>query len=117
MHLFIPGWYIRVLTLAAGTTVVGKIHRHAHPMAILAGRAEVADGHTAAILSAGYHGVSQPGVKRAVHCLEDTIFMTIHANPTDTRDLAAIEAEHIEPEDPETQALMSSNQGATLCRG
>ncbi len=49
-------------------------------------------------VAAGYIGISPPGVKRVVLGLEDTLFVTVHLNKDDTRDIAAIEAEHIEPE-------------------
>jgi hypothetical protein len=112
LHFWLPGLYIRVLTLRAGSTVVGKIHRHDHHLCVVSGHAEVADGFERFEVRAGYSGLSRAGAKRAVHCYEDTTFLTVHKNPTNTRDLAAIEAEHIAPEDAETQALAREhNQG------
>ena len=40
-HFFAPGMYLRELTVPAGMLIVGKIHRHAHFLMVLAGRAEV----------------------------------------------------------------------------
>lgn len=112
-HFFWPGKYGRMLTLEADSGTVGKIHRHAHPLLVLSGFAEIVDGTARYLLRGGDAMLSQPGVKRAVYCIERTTFLTIHDNPTDTQDLSAIEAEHIVPEDPDTLALIASiNQGA-----
>jgi hypothetical protein len=42
--------------------------------------------------------ISQPGAKRVVLIHEDLVWTTVHANPTDTRDLALIEAAVIAPD-------------------
>lgn len=110
LHFWLPGLYIRVLTLPAGTTVVGKIHKHEHRLCVLKGHAEVADSFSRFDVSAGYSGVSPAGAKRAVHCYEETTFLTVHQNPSNTRDLVAIEAEHIVPDDATTMALAGRYQ-------
>jgi hypothetical protein len=97
-HFFAPGMYLRELTIPAGMLVVGKTHKHAHFLMVLKGRAEVVSEFGREIVTAGYIGVSQPGVKRVVLAIEDTQFVTVHANQSDTQDLDIIEAEHIEPE-------------------
>ena len=38
-HFFAPGMYGRRFTMPAGMLVVGKIHKHAHLMMVLKGRA------------------------------------------------------------------------------
>ena len=106
LHFWLPGYYVRVLTLPKDSLVVGKIHRHAHDLCVLSGHALVLDPEWHEVYG-GSHFRSEAGAKRAVYCYEDTTFMTIHKNPSGTRDLAAIEAEHILPEDAETAALMA----------
>lgn len=106
-HYFAPGMYGRELTVPAGMTLTGKIHKHGHFLMCLKGRATVVDEFGRYEVSAGYVQHSKPGAKRAVHAHEDTTFVTVHLNPTDTQDLTAIEAEHIEPETPEMQALVA----------
>ena len=97
-HHFAPGMYLRELTVPAGMLIVGKIHKHAHFLMVLKGRARVTSEFGDDILEAGYIGVSQPGVKRVVQAIEDTLFVTVHVNKEDSQDLVVIEAEHIEPE-------------------
>ena len=112
-HFFWPGQYGRMLTLEADSATVGKIHRCDHPLLVLSGFAEIVDGDSRYLLRGGEAMLSKAGIKRAVYCIERTTFLTIHDNPSDTRDLPALEAEHIVPEEPDVQALIASiNQGA-----
>ncbi len=97
-HFFAPGMYGRKFPLPAGMTVVGKRHKHAHFLMILKGKTAIVDEEKRVIAEAGDVFVSQPGVKRVVHALEDTIFFNVHLNPSDTQDLEQIEFEHIEDE-------------------
>lgn len=97
-HFFAPGMYLRELVVPAGMLMVGKIHKHEHFLMVLSGRAEVISEFGRDIVEAGHISVSPAGVKRVVLALEDTQFVTVHVNPTDTHDLELVEAEHIEPE-------------------
>lgn len=97
-HFFAPGMYLRELTVPAGMLIVGKIHKHAHFLIVTKGRAEVISEFGREIVESGHISVSQVGVKRVVLAIEDTQFITVHLNKTDTEDLTVIEAEHIEPE-------------------
>jgi len=106
-HHFAPGMYGREFSMPAGMVVVGKIHRHGHIMMVCKGRATVVDEFGRYEVAAGFVQSSRPGAKRVVYAHEDTTFVTVHLNPTDTQDLDFIEAEHIEPEDAETQALIA----------
>lgn len=97
-HFFAPGMYLRELTVPAGMLLVGKIHKHTHFLVVTKGKAEVISEFGRMIVGPGHISVSQAGVKRIVLALEDTQFITVHLNSTDTQDLAIVEAEHIEPE-------------------
>lgn len=97
-HFFAPGMYLRELTVPAGMLLVGKTHKHAHFLVVTKGRAEVISEFGRTLVEPGHISVSQAGVKRVVLALEDTQFITVHLNPSDTQDLTIVEAEHIEPE-------------------
>ena len=92
-HFFAPGMYLRELTIPAGMLMVGKIHKHAHFLMVLKGRAEVISEFGRMVVEAGHISVSPPGVKRIVLALEEVQFVTVHVNPTDTEDLTVIEAD------------------------
>ena len=98
-HHFIPGVYCREFTMPAGMLVVGKIHKHAHPMMVIKGRAEIVTEFGRDIVETGFCAVSPPGAKRVVLAIEETTFMTFHHNLDDCDDLKIIEERHIEDED------------------
>lgn len=112
VHHFAPGMYGREFSMPAGMLVIGKIHRHGHLMMVVKGRATVIDEFGRYEVQAGFVQASRPGAKRVVLTHEDTTFVTVHLNPTDTQDLEVIEAMHIEPESDEARALMAQLQGA-----
>jgi quercetin dioxygenase-like cupin family protein len=97
-HYFAPGMYLRAIQIPAGSLLVGKIHKQAHLVVLLQGALRL---YTEA---GGLQEVRAPqvlqspaGAKRAALALEDTVWVTCHANPSDTQDLAALEAEIIAP--------------------
>jgi len=99
IHRFAPGMYARELTVPAGMLIVGKIHKHDHFLFVLSGKAEIASEFGKDMVETGHFSISKAGVKRVVLALEDTVFMTVHANKEDSEDLEIIEAEHIESEE------------------
>lgn len=96
-HHFSPGLYGREIFMPAGTCVVGKIHRHAHINTVSKGRCLVYTEHGTELLEAGDTFISQPGTKRAVFVIEDTLWTTTHANPTNSQDIPWLEDQIIAP--------------------
>lgn len=92
-HTFAPGVYAREILLPKGSLVIGKIHKHAHLNIISKGSCEVVTEFGKDVLTAPITFVSEPGTKRAVLALEDTIWTTIH--PTNETDIDKIEEEII----------------------
>ena len=100
-HYFADGMYCRVVKRAAGVLIVGKVHLREHFYMVVRGSvAVIQDGAERRVYEAGSVLVSQPGTKRAVLALEDSVCLTVHR--TDKTDLLEIEAELIEPD---SQAL------------
>lgn len=97
-HLFAPGMYVRRLPIQADAVVVGKMHRHAHPVMLIKGETTILTDQGMQRISAPHVWVSEPGAKRILYTHSDCEFVTVHLNPTDTQDLDVIEAEHIIPE-------------------
>jgi len=94
-HHFAPGLYAREIFLPKDAIVVGKIHKHSHINTISKGRVQVSTEFGSEELVAPTTFVSEPGTKRAVVALEDTIWTTYH--PTEETDLEKIEDEVIAP--------------------
>ncbi len=97
-HFFAPGLYGRKFSMPEDMTVVGKIHKHSHFLMVLKGEAVIVTADSKQVVKAGDVFVGQPGVKRAVYAVVDTIFMNVHHNPTNTQDLDQIESDLIEDE-------------------
>lgn len=82
-HTFPPGSgeYWREITMPAGMTGVGHIHRHRHLNIALTGKALVTcDGITHAI-EAPFIFYSEAGAQKAFQVIEDLRWVTIHENP------------------------------------
>lgn len=96
-HHFAPSVYGREMLIPAGGVIVGKIHRHAHLNVVIRGKAKVVTEFGEKIVNGGDVFVSEPGTKRAVYAIEDTVWLTIHPNQSDTQDLKQIEDYVIAP--------------------
>ncbi len=101
LHYFADGMYLRWLFRPKGTLIIGKVHKKEHFYLVIQGAVQI--GKT--IHRAPTVIVSQPGTKRAVLALEDSVCITVHR--TDERDLEKIEAQLVEP-DP-TSAYLPGN--------
>lgn len=93
LHYFAGGMYLRWLFRPKGTVIVGKIHKREHFYLVIQGCVQVEKQ----VMKAPFLVVSQPGTRRAVVALEDSVCITIHR--TDEKDLEAIERELVEPDE------------------
>jgi hypothetical protein len=98
VHHFAPGIYLRELTVPAGMLIVGKRHKTDHFIIVTKGKAEVISEFGRDIVQAGFLALSKAGIKRVALALEDTTFITIHANESDTQDIDLIETKCVEEE-------------------
>jgi len=97
-HIFTPGIYAREITLPAGAVLVGKIHREQHLNFISRGRVQVfTESGGLEELEGPCTMISEPGTKRTVHVLEETVWTTIHHNPENHTDLERLEEIVIAP--------------------
>ena len=72
--------------------VVGAIHNHLHVWFLLTGELTVVTESTQEDYVAPCYVVSTPGVKRVIYAHEDSIFVNIHKNPSNTQDIKELEA-------------------------
>jgi quercetin dioxygenase-like cupin family protein len=98
-HVYADGLYARIVARPKGAVIVGRVHRREHLYICLAGEVEVHSEHGIKRMRAGDFVVSAPGTKRAVAAIEASVCMTVHPNEANTRDLDALEADLIEPEE------------------
>ena len=92
-HAFADGVYIRQMDMAKDTVVVGAIHKHLHVWFLLTGHVTIATEDITEDYIAPCYVVSTPGVKRVILANEDSIFVNIHKNPSNTQDLDKLEKE------------------------
>lgn len=93
-HHFAPGSYAREIFIPAGSTVVGKIHKHGHLNIISRGHGKVVTEFGELLYDARerpYTFVSEPGTKRALHTLSDTIWTTFHVTEARTPEAAELD--------------------------
>lgn len=113
VHRFVPGIYIREITMKPGSLIISKIHKHEHPFVISKGRCEVftrESGWTE--LKAPYTGITMPGTERVLLIHEETIWTTFHPIPFDVKgeeDLPKIEDHVIAKSHEELAAFLTNN--------
>jgi hypothetical protein len=93
-HVFAPGAVARTIFIPAGTTVVGKIHKHKHLNILSQGEVSVVTENGGVEHFKGpLTMVSEPGTKRALYAHTDLVWTVIHV--TNETDLGLLEKEVI----------------------
>jgi hypothetical protein len=90
-HHFTDGVYMRTMFIPAGVALVGHIHRHPCLSIVQSGEIWVASERGLVHLVGPVTLHSPAGTKRAGWALKDTLFTTVHANPTNERDVDRLE--------------------------
>jgi len=92
-HTFADGVYIRQMDMLKDSVVVGAIHKHLHVWFLLTGHVTITTEDTTEDYIAPCYVVSTPGVKRVILANENSIFVNIHKNPSNIKDLDKLEKE------------------------
>ena len=92
-HLFADQIYIRQMEMKEGQVVVGAIHNHLHAWFLMKGRVLINNNGEKIEHIAPCYTVSEPGSKRFIYALEDSIFVNVHKNPSNTKDIEKLEKE------------------------
>ena len=95
IHHFADGLYVREVYMEAGLILTGKIHKHEHINIISKGDVSVITEDGIDRIIAPRTMVVRPGIKRLLYVHEDTIWATIHFNPTNETDLGKLEKEFV----------------------
>ena len=91
-HHFESGIYMRELFIPKGIVLTGKIHKTAHMNILSQGKLTVWTEDGMKTLTASTVIKSQPGIKRVGYAHEDSVWITVHHNPDDERDVKKVEA-------------------------
>ncbi len=90
-HHFAPGIYMREIFIPKGATITGKIHKTEHLNILSQGKLQVMTEDGIKTLTASTVIKSCPGIKRVGYAHEDTVWITVHHNLDDSRDVDLIE--------------------------
>lgn len=102
-HIFEHGMYIREMRLPAGAIVVGRQHIHGHRTQLVSGIAMLVgpDGRQLFEGPAEIH--TKTGDQIVAHAVTDIVARTYHPNPSESRDITALEDEWFAPAEPVLQ--------------
>ena len=92
-HTFADGIYVRQMDMKADSLVVGAIHNHLHIWFLLTGHLAVSTEDVIEEFVAPCYVVASPGSKRVIYAMEDSIFVNIHKNPKNIKDIEKLEKE------------------------
>ena len=92
-HTFADGIYIRQMDMKTGSAVIGAIHYHLHAWFLLAGRLVVATEDLIEEYVSPCYVLATPGSKRVIYAVEDSIFVNVHKNPNNIKDIEELEKE------------------------
>lgn len=90
-HYFSDGIYMREVFIPKGTTVTGKIHLTGHLSILSQGDLSVLTEDGIKRLQASTVVRSMPGIKRAAFAHEDSVWITIHPNTENEKDVEKLE--------------------------
>lgn len=91
-HRFLEGMYSREVFMPKGCMVTSKTHKLENLSIISKGKCvEISESKGKQLIEAPFTMISPPGMKRALYMLEDTVWTTVHHNPTNTKDLDELE--------------------------
>ena len=91
-HSFADQIYIRQMNMKKDTLVVGAIHNHLHVWFLLTGSLTIVTETSSEDFIAPCYVISKPGAKRVIYAHEDSIFVNIHKNPDNIKDIDELEA-------------------------
>tara|TARA_R100000808_G_C2154327_1_gene165229 strand:- start:3814 stop:4278 length:465 start_codon:yes stop_codon:yes gene_type:complete len=92
-HTFADGIYVRQMDMKAGSMVVGAIHNHLHVWFLLTGKLNIATEKSIEEFIAPCYVLAEPGSKRVIYAVEDSIFVNVHKNPKNVKDIDKLELE------------------------
>ena len=91
-HSFADQIYVRQMNMKKDTLVVGAIHNHLHVWFLLTGSLTIVTETSNEDFIAPCYVISKPGAKRVIYAHEDSIFVNIHKNPDNIKDIDQLEA-------------------------
>ena len=92
-HEFADQLYIRSMTMSKGQLVKGAIHNDNHIWFLMTGKVAIKNNDEIVIHEAPCYTISKAGSQRYIYAHENSIFINVHKNPTNTQDIKKLEQE------------------------
>ena len=109
-HTFADGIYVRQMSMNPGSVVVGAIHKHLHVWFLLTGHISVVTEEVTEDYISPCYVVATPGTKRVIYAHEESIFVNIHKNPTNSQDIEWLEKEIVAKDFKEYEEYINQNK-------
>ena len=109
-HTFADGIYVRQMSMEEGSCVIGAIHNHLHVWFLLTGCISVATENVIEDYIAPCYVVATPGTKRVIYANEDSIFVNIHKNPSNNKNIEELEKEIVSASYEEYKEYINKNK-------
>jgi quercetin dioxygenase-like cupin family protein len=95
-HEFADQIYLRKMTMEKGLIVQGAEHKHTHVWFLLEGRVTIKESGETIEHIAPCYTVSKPGAQRVIFAHEKSVFINIHKNPDNTKNIKELEKQIVE---------------------
>jgi hypothetical protein len=90
-HYFVEGLYIREMFIKKNSFIIGKIHKQDHVWFLLKGKLLIITENNEKEIKAPFFSTSLAGTKKVGHALEDCVFINIHPNVSNKKDINEVE--------------------------
>lgn len=94
-HSFSDGIYVREIFIKKGMFAIGKIHKFEHTFFLMKGKLLMCSEEGVKEIEAPYYGNASAGTKRVVIALEDTVFVNVHPNPNNVKEIEKLEDTYV----------------------
>jgi len=92
-HTFSDGIYVREIFIPEGDLIVGQIHKHEHPNFLMSGTVKMfTEEGGSETIKGPCSMISSPGTKRSLFAETDLVWITVHNNPTNIKDIPTLES-------------------------
>lgn len=113
-HSFSEGVYVREIFIKKGMFAIGKIHKFEHTFFLMKGKLLMCSEEGVKEIEAPYYGNSSAGTKRVVIALEDTVFINVHPNPKNIKEIEQLEDTFVVSSNEEYQKFKLLNEKLCL---
>ena len=94
-HTFSDGIYVREMFVPKGTMLVGKIIKQEHHIFLMSGKIAIITEDGEKIIEGPCNFIAKGGTKSVGYALTDVVWVNVHPNVTDTKNLKQLEKEII----------------------